>query len=64
MKPDALRPRPPVKAYCKTCLGPNKLRPLPGQETISPRGVVHYGSSDGSTLCGKDATGDNWWWPL
>lgn len=59
-----LIPRPTITRYCKPCLGPRNLRPLPGQETISSRGVVHYGMSDGTTLCGKDATDDSWWWPV
>lgn len=57
-------PRPDPVSYCKTCLGKHDLKPLPGQETISPGRVVHYGQTDGRTLCGKDATGDRWWWPL
>ncbi len=31
---------------------------------VSPTGIEHIGRDDGVTACGKDATGDNWWWPL
>jgi hypothetical protein len=58
------RTRPPVVSVCKTCAGPRNLAPLPAQEAISPRGVVHYGMNDGDTLCGKNATGPGWWWPV
>jgi hypothetical protein len=58
-----LIPRPETETYCKTCLGPRRLKPLPAQEAISPKGVIHYGMNDGDTLCGKNATGPNWWWP-
>jgi hypothetical protein len=30
---------------------------------VSPRGVAHYAFDDGTTLCGKDATGPKWWRP-
>lgn len=61
---DRGRPRPETTGYCKTCLGPHNSKPLSAQETISPRGIVHYGKNYGLTLCGKAATGDGWWWPL
>lgn len=70
MQPDrtpsaaTLRDRPDPVTYCKPCLGPRKLKPLPGQETISPNRVVHYGTPNGMTVCNKDATRDAWWWPL
>ena len=57
-------PKPVVVSYCKICLGPRNLKPLSGQEVVSPSGVAHYGMDGGNTLCGHDATGDNWWWPL
>lgn len=31
---------------------------------VSPSGLAHIGVDGGYTLCGKDATGDDWWWPL
>jgi hypothetical protein len=29
---------------------------------VSPTGLAHSSSGDGVTDCGKDATGDDWWW--
>lgn len=33
---------------------------------VSPLGLVHghHEIHSGNTSCGKDATGDNWWWSL
>lgn len=36
-----------------------------GYVIVSPSGTAHHGcDGDGWTDCGKDATGENWWWPL
>jgi hypothetical protein len=55
-----LRPRPKVRDVCKVCEG--------SQETgigaiVSPQGLEHVGLAEGTTACGKDATGEGWWWP-
>jgi len=34
-----------------------------GVVVVSPTGKAHHGNG-GVTNCGKDATGDGWWWPL
>lgn len=31
---------------------------------VSPRGVAHHSDGWGVTICGRDATGENWWWRL
>lgn len=45
---------------CKVCHG---AREVYGQGVVSPAGIVHITEYE-DTLCGKDATGDAWWWPL
>lgn len=46
---------------CKVC-GGDISEPL----IVSPSGVAHESSgvNDGTTDCGKDATGADWWWRL
>jgi hypothetical protein len=34
-----------------------------GRVIVSPQHVAHFGD-EGMTECGKDATGEKWWWPL
>jgi hypothetical protein len=57
-------PKPPVKRRCKVCFRYDMDDDVNG--VVSPTGVEHHGHSyiGGDTLCGKDATGANWWWPL
>lgn len=33
-------------------------------EVVSPTGRVHEGKEGGMTWCGRDATGEGWWWRL
>jgi hypothetical protein len=54
-----LRPRPALKDVCKVCEASGET----GYEVVSPQGLRHRGSTDGTTACGKDATGEGWWWP-
>lgn len=56
------QPMPDVTANCKVCA---RVWPFKdgGLFVVSPSGVAHHGDG-GDTLCGHDATGDNWWWPL
>jgi len=31
-------------------------------DVVAPSGMAHCGTSEGTTLCGRDATGPEWWW--
>lgn len=57
-------PKPTVKGACKTCHSSLAWGVRPVGTIVSPRGIEHVGCEDGDTLCGRDATGDAWWWPL
>lgn len=53
-----------VLGLCKLCA---KSWPEPEPEDygiVSPTGVAHVGADYGMTVCGKDATGREWWWQL
>lgn len=56
-------PRPPIKARCRTCRV-NLTEIRADVVVVSPKGMAHIGEDYGRTFCGRDATGDNWWWPL
>jgi len=56
-------PMPVRRRACKVCK-PDPEEIDRGWVVISPNGVCHHGRDDGDTECGKDATGDGWWWPL
>lgn len=45
---------------CKVC---RSAREVYGQGVVSPTGIVHITEYE-DTLCGKNATGSDWWWPL
>lgn len=46
---------------CKVCL--RACEPVYGTGVVSPSGIVHVAEYE-DTLCGHDATGADWWWPL
>ncbi len=48
-----------VLRECKVCGDLDR-----GSEVVSPSGIAHIGEVEGDTKCGKDATGDAWWWPM
>jgi hypothetical protein len=53
-----------VTGLCKLCA---KSWPHPNHThyaVVSPTGVAHVGADYGMTACGKDATGEDWWWEL
>jgi hypothetical protein len=50
----------PVRGWCATCV----KQEVYGTGVVSPSGLMHVGVDGGDTRCGKDATGDGWWWPL
>jgi hypothetical protein len=57
-------PRPTIKRLCQRC----RPKIYPGDAAanmviVSPLGTAHWGDG-GDTQCGRDATGDRWWWPL
>lgn len=53
-----------IKSLCRACAKTDEARfAPPSQGVVSPTGVEHIGLN-GNTACGKDATGDEWWWPL
>jgi hypothetical protein len=33
-------------------------------EVVSVTGIAHIGADYGTTNCGIDATGEDWWWPV
>lgn len=57
-------PKPAVVRQCKVCGNAWWAKGRPWTGIVSPRRVEHIGLNDGLTVCGKDATGDKWWWPL
>lgn len=57
-------PMPDVKRGCAVCRVTDDEILLSGHVIVSPRGIAHAGQDDGDTECGKDTTGDGWWWPL
>jgi hypothetical protein len=53
-----------LKGVCSRC-HPGEDDPVRLEvQLVSPAGIVHEGKDDGMTWCGKDATGDGWWWRL
>jgi hypothetical protein len=56
-------PRPNVTNVCFRC-NVRWLDVDAGRVIVSPRGFAHFGRADGTTACYRDATGENWWWPL
>jgi hypothetical protein len=47
---------------CKVCRSAPEVY---GDGVLSPSGIAHIVAGYGDhTLCGKDATGESWWWPL
>jgi len=48
-----------VRGWCRICARHESL----AEGVISPSGLMHIGHGHGITACGKDATGDGWWWP-
>lgn len=56
-------PMPEVRRGCVLCKVTDEEL-LAGYVVVSPTGIAHHGTDDGETECGKDATGDGWWWPL
>ncbi len=55
-------PRPDLEGLCQRCCVTREDADR-NAVIVSPSGMAHYGDG-GSTECGHDATGDNWWWPL
>lgn len=55
--------RPVVQRLCERCYT-REATWLRSEQIVSPQGVAHIGQDGGTTACGIDATGDNWWWPL
>lgn len=45
---------------CKVCLRAHEVY---GQGVVSPTGIAHITEYE-DTLCGHNATGEDWWWPL
>lgn len=45
---------------CKVC---RRHAEVYGTGVLSPTGVAHITEYE-DTLCGKNATGERWWWPL
>ena len=54
---DESRPPRAVIGYCSAC----KTKPGELVQLVSPRGFAHHADGD-TTLCGRNATGDDWWW--
>jgi hypothetical protein len=56
-------PRPIVHRGCFACRV-TMQDVYEGRVIVSPQHVAHFGAGYGMTSCGKDATGNGWWWPL
>ena len=56
-------PMPQVRRGCQLC-GVTTQDIASCYVVVSPSGLAHHGEDFGVTQCGKDATGDGWWWPL
>lgn len=52
-----------VTGLCRRCEKAAFPWQLETQGVISPNGLEHHTDHD-STLCGMDATGEHWWWPV
>ena len=52
-----------VIGRCRVCYPYGAYQTL-RQLVVSPNGLAHQEGYYGNTVCGKDATGDKWWWPL
>ncbi len=65
MEPLDWMPMPDVTKLCSVC-GVTEAEVDQGYVLVSPRGIAHHGHSwrTGDTVCGRDATGQRWWWPL
>jgi hypothetical protein len=57
-------PRPEIARYCARCRRCWDYTDERAYQVVSPTGVCHVGADYGMTLCGIDATGPKWWWPL
>lgn len=57
-------PMPDVKSYCKRCRRDPYGQYDEAFAVVSPSGVAHIGEDGGTTACGIDGTGDDWWWRL
>lgn len=54
-----------VTRMCEVCYKfAGRYLDYTSMDIVSPGGVGHFAAEDneGYTHCGKDATGDNWWW--
>ena len=60
---DEPEPRPTIYRLCELCKVTREDHDN-NKVIVSPRGMAHFGADYGRTECGKDATGDKWWWPL
>lgn len=59
--------RPPIKRWCGVCIPYGRRRGWSDLFLlVSPSRTAHYQKVDGTeaTICGLDATGDKWWWPV
>lgn len=50
-----------VERDCEVC---HRAAESYGCGVVSPSGIAHIAVGGGDTLCGHDATGSDWWWPL
>ncbi len=59
-------PKPPVNRLCAVCARTDYALWSGAEHSgvVSQTGVEHVGLEGGVTACGRDATGDGWWWPL
>lgn len=57
-----------LRGLCRVCFHRTltwreQQEALRDAQLVSPTGLVHH-ADEGRTFCGKDATGDDWWWRL
>jgi hypothetical protein len=53
-----------VTRYCKSCQrgDTRDLNHIHFVDIVSPQGIGHKFGPNEFTACGKDATGEEWWW--
>lgn len=52
-----------VVGRCQTCARMHPTLSLTPARLVSPTGLAHHGTEWGTTSCGHDASGPDWWWP-
>jgi len=62
--PDQQLAKPPVIGRCRLCAQVFRTAGDDMWSVVSPSGLEHIGQDYGKTVCGRDSTGDEWWWTM